>query len=85
MIHLDHILWRLKQLLVNPKRAIVGRFKRAHKIGDLEIWYEPSQFDESKACGFRLETRQPDGSGIVETDDEKGRKVTHRELPFEEV
>jgi hypothetical protein len=37
----DHILWRLKQLFVNPKRAIVGRFKLSQKVGDLEIWYEP--------------------------------------------
>ena len=35
MIHLDHIRWRLKQLLVNPKRAIVGRFKLAQKVGNL--------------------------------------------------
>jgi hypothetical protein len=62
MIHFDHILWRLKQLPVNPKGAIVGRFELAHKIGDLEIWYQPRQWDPRKAVHFRTAERQPDGS-----------------------
>lgn len=81
MIHLDHILWRLKQLLVDPKRAIVGRFKLSTKIGELEIWYEPCQFDESKSSGLQVSTRQPDGSYVTESSDYKGRKVIIREPP----
>jgi hypothetical protein len=46
LIHLDHIRWWLKQLLANPKWAIVGRFRRGPKISDLEIWYLPAEWDE---------------------------------------
>jgi hypothetical protein len=62
MIHPDHILWRLKQLLVNPKGAIVGRFKLAQKIGELEILYEPVQPDPeagTKSCRSSADRRAP--------------------------
>lgn len=82
MIRWDHILWRLKQLLVDPKRAIAGRFRRSGMYGDLEIWTEPSYFSDKPVPGLRTETRQPDGSWIVETYDEKGRKII-KKLPPE--
>jgi len=42
MIHPDRIRWRLKQLLVYPKRAIVGRFKLSQKVDDLMRWSKRS-------------------------------------------
>jgi hypothetical protein len=82
MIRRNHILWRLKQLLLDPKRAISGRFRRTHKTADLEIWEEPSYFDQTLR-GIKMSTRNPDGSWTVDSYDEKGRKTT-KWYPFGE-
>jgi hypothetical protein len=84
VIRFDHILWRLKQLLVNPKRAIIGRFKLSQKVDDLEIWYEPSEFDPSLGCGYTMTEQHPDGSSTVWYYDKKGRKVVKRIPPLGE-
>jgi hypothetical protein len=81
MIHFDHILWRLRQLLINPRRAIIGRFKLSQKVGDLEIWYEPAEWDPSMACGLTMTEQHPDGACTVWSFDKKGRKRVVKRIP----
>ena len=68
MIHLDHILWRLKQLLVNPKRAIVGwriHFGPFNKCSDVAIIISSklSRADDAQLAIRRIADGKVLGSG----------------------